>query len=109
MNDQAAATASERLHALDFVRASALLLGIVFHAALPFMADYELWLVLDQERSRPITWLAFSLHMFRMTTFFLLAGYFGRLLLVRRGPGGFVKDRAKRILTPLVIFWLPVM
>jgi glucan biosynthesis protein C len=104
-----AATASDRLHALDFVRAAALLLGILFHAALPFMVDYELWLVLDQERSRPVTWLAFALHTFRMTTFFLLAGYFGRLLLVRRGSGGFVRDRARRILAPLLIFWLPVM
>jgi glucans biosynthesis protein C len=109
MNDQIAATANERLHALDLVRAAALLLGVVFHAALPFMADYELWLALDQERSRPITWLAFALHTFRMTTFFLLAGYFGRLLLVRRGTRGFIRDRGKRILAPLLIFWLPVM
>ncbi|HEY6814220.1 MAG TPA: acyltransferase family protein [Croceibacterium sp.] len=109
MTDQTAAAASERLHALDLVRAAALLLGIVFHAALPFMADYDLWLALDQERSRPVTWLAFTLHTFRMTTFFLLAGYFGRLLLVRRGTRGFVSDRARRILLPLLIFWLPVM
>src|SRR5688572_9780248 len=109
MDDQIAATANERLHALDLVRAAALLLGVVFHAALPFMADYELWLALDQERSRPITWLAFALHTFRMTTFFLLAGYFGRLLLVRRGSRGFIRDRGKRILAPLLIFWLPVL
>jgi glucan biosynthesis protein C len=63
LSDETTAKA-ERLHALDFVRAAALLLGIVFHAALPFMADYELWLVLDQERSRPINWLAFALHTF---------------------------------------------
>ena len=109
MNEHNAATASERLHALDLVRAAALLLGIVFHAALPFMVDYELWLTLDQVRSEPITWLAFTLHTFRMTTFFLLAGYFGRLLLIRRGTRGFVRDRGKRILAPLLIFWLPVM
>jgi glucan biosynthesis protein C len=109
VSDQVGGTASERLHALDLVRAFALLLGIVFHAALPFMVDFDLWLALDRERSQPVTWLAFTLHTFRMTTFFLLAGYFGRLLLVRRGPGGFVRDRAKRILAPLLIFWLPVM
>ena len=35
------AAGAERLHALDLVRASALLLGIVFHAALPFIPDYQ--------------------------------------------------------------------
>ena len=34
MTDQTAATPSERVHALDLVRALALLLGMVFHAAL---------------------------------------------------------------------------
>ena len=97
--------ASERLHALDLVRASALLLGIVFHAALPFIPDYELWLVMDSTRSWPIAWLAFWLHTFRMATFFLLAGFFGHMLLARRGIGSFIRDRAKRILSPLLIFW----
>jgi peptidoglycan/LPS O-acetylase OafA/YrhL len=109
MSDQTAATSGERIHALDLVRAAALLLGIVFHAALSLLPGFELWLVMDQERSWPVAWLAFVLHTFRMTTFFLLAGYFGRLVLVRRGAKGFVSNRAKRILAPLVIFWLPVM
>lgn len=104
-----AATASERLHSLDLVRAAALLLGIVFHAAIPFLPDLQLWLVVDQVRSSPVSWLTFTLHTFRMATFFVLAGYFGRLLLVRRGTKGFVKDRGKRILAPLLIFWLPVL
>ena len=109
MNDSGGATTGERLHALDLVRAAALLLGIVFHAAIPFLPEFDLWLVLDQVRSRPVGWLTFTLHTFRMTTFFLLAGYFGRMLLVRRGASGFIRDRSKRILAPLVIFWLPVL
>lgn len=109
MIDQATPTPAERIHALDLVRASALLLGIVFHAALSLLPGFELWLVMDQERSWPVAWLAFGLHTFRMTTFFLLAGYFGRLVLVRRGTKGFVSNRAKRILAPLLIFWLPVL
>lgn len=100
---------SERLHALDLVRSGALLLGIVFHAALPFLPRYDLWLVLDTQRSEPVMWLAFTLHSFRMATFFLLAGFFGRMMLHRRGTRGFLKDRAKRILLPLVVFWPLVM
>lgn len=106
---EAPTAASERLHALDLVRAAALLLGIVFHAALPFIPDYELWLVMDRSRSWPVAWLAFVLHTFRMATFFLLAGYFGRMMLERRGTRAFMRDRGKRILAPLAIFWLPVL
>jgi glucans biosynthesis protein C len=109
MSDHTQAAAGERLHALDLVRAAALLLGIVFHAALPFIPDYELWLVMDQSRSWPVAWLAFLLHSFRMPTFFLLAGFFGHMMLAKRGVGGFVRNRAKRVLAPLLIFWLPVL
>jgi peptidoglycan/LPS O-acetylase OafA/YrhL len=109
MTDTTRSAPGERLHALDLVRASALLLGIVFHAALPFIPDYELWLVMDDARSWPVAWLAFWLHSFRMATFFLLAGFFGHMVLGRRGTRGFVKDRAGRILAPLLIFWLPVL
>jgi len=106
---EATGSVSERLHALDLVRSGALLLGIVFHAALPFLPDYELWLLMDSQRSEPVSWLSFTLHSFRMATFFLLAGYFGRMMLQRKGTGGFVKDRAKRVFAPLVVFWLPVL
>lgn len=101
-------TVSERLHALDLVRSMALLLGIVFHAAIPFFPDYEAWLVMDSQRSQPIEWLSFVLHSFRMATFFLLAGFFGRMMFRRKGAGGFFKDRAKRIAAPLAVFWLPI-
>ena len=35
----------------------------------------------------------------------LLAGYFGRLVLQRRGPGRYLRDRVLRILLPFVVFW----
>lgn len=105
MTEATSPDASARLHALDLVRASALLLGIVFHAALPFIPDYELWLVMDSSRSWPVAWAAFWLHTFRMPTFFLLAGFFGHMLVARRGVGDFIRNRAKRILAPLLIFW----
>lgn len=100
---------SERVHALDLVRAAALLLGIVFHAALSLLPGFDIWLVADDARSWPVAWLAFFLHMFRMTTFFLLAGYFGHMLLMRQGTPGFVRNRLKRIAAPLALFWPLVM
>jgi glucan biosynthesis protein C len=43
-----------------------------------------------------------------MTVFFVLAGFFARMLLQRRGVGGFIANRLKRIAAPLAMFWFPV-
>lgn len=100
---------SDRLHGLDAVRGGALLLGVLFHAALSFTPGDQFWLVMDNERSAALSGLAFVLHIFRMTVFFLLAGYFGRMQLNRLGQGAFLKDRLKRVGVPLVVFWPIVM
>jgi peptidoglycan/LPS O-acetylase OafA/YrhL len=39
----------------------------------------------------------------------LIAGFFGRLVIERKGTKDFIKDRAKRILVPLVVGWPIVM
>lgn len=97
---------SEGLHALDAVRGFALLAGIVFHASLSFLpGPAPLWIVGDVERSASLGVLFYVLHIFRMTAFFLIAGFFGRTVLHRQGMGGFVRDRLKRIALPLVVFW----
>lgn len=95
----------ERYHALDAVRGGALILGVFFHATLSFLPGDQMWLVMDQSRSFELSVLFFTLHIFRMTVFFVLAGFFGRMLLERLGLGRFVWNRAKRIATPLVMFW----
>jgi len=46
------------------------------------------------------------LHIFRMPSFFLVAGFVGRLLLHRRGTAGFIRNRRDRILIPLILSWL---
>jgi fucose 4-O-acetylase-like acetyltransferase len=46
----------------------------------------------------------YVIHMFRMSAFFLIAGFFGRMVLERRGVKAFIKDRAKRIAIPLFLF-----
>lgn len=102
--------ATDRLHGLDAVRGFALLLGVALHAAMSYLPGAEyFWIVADGDRSRLLAGGFFWIHSFRMTLFFLLAGYFGRLLLQRRGAGGFVRDRFKRIVIPLASFWFPVL
>ncbi len=96
------ATASDRLHALDAVRAMALLAGIVLHASMSFFLPIP---VRDASSSTALAVSFYVIHAFRMSLFFLIAGFFGRFLLERRGVRGFVKDRAKRILVPMVAGW----
>jgi glucan biosynthesis protein C len=103
---------SDRLHGLDAVRAFALVLGIFFHASASFMPSGKLtmmWMIMDAERSPALGLVFYVLHIFRMTTFFVIAGFFARMLFHRRGLVGFAKDRGKRIALPLVAGWPFVM
>ncbi len=102
----AAAPASERLHALDALRGGALLLGIVLHATLSFLpGSAQFWFVRDTHPSLILSLLSFTIHVFRMTTFFVMAGFFARMSFHRRGTWGFIQDRLQRIALPLVIGW----
>ncbi|MGY0571869.1 acyltransferase family protein [Bradyrhizobium sp. RDM12] len=106
MSHSTAAPASERLHALDALRGGALLLGVVLHATLSFLpGSAQFWLVRDTHPSLLLGLLSFTIHVFRMTTFFLMAGFFARMSFHRRGTWGFIRDRLQRIGLPLVIGW----
>jgi peptidoglycan/LPS O-acetylase OafA/YrhL len=101
-------SASERLHGLDAVRGYALLLGVVFHATMSFLPGPQVWMVRDIHSSALLGAVFFVSHTFRMTTFFLIAGFFAHLMVERRGVRAFIKDRLKRIGIPLVVGW-PVL
>jgi peptidoglycan/LPS O-acetylase OafA/YrhL len=98
---------TDRLHSLDAVRASALLLGIALHATSPYIAGMN-WLA-QETPNEAMASVWYVVHIFRMSMFFLIAGFFGRLVIERKGTKDFVKDRAKRILVPLVVGWPIVM
>jgi peptidoglycan/LPS O-acetylase OafA/YrhL len=101
-----AGPSSERLHALDAVRGFALLLGIVLHAALSFIpAPTRFWIIQDIHPSVALSFAFFAIHVFRMTTFFLMAGLFAHMSFHRRGARDFIKDRLQRIALPLVVGW----
>jgi surface polysaccharide O-acyltransferase-like enzyme len=105
----ASEVAAERYHALDAVRAFALLSGIVLHATMSFIPGFTLSAdrpSLDVSPSATLGALFFTIHVFRMSLFFVIAGFFARLLLERRGLREFVKNRMKRVLLPLIGGWL---
>lgn len=105
-----ASTTQERLHSLDAVRGFALLAGVVLHAAMSFLPGFAAtgWPISDNSPSVPLGVSFFVIHMFRMTTFFLIAGYFGRMLFHRIGARAFVRNRSLRIIVPLVVGWIVV-
>ncbi len=99
-------SSTERLHALDAARGFVLLLGIVFHATLSFLpAPVPVWIVMDDSPSLVLAATFHVLHIFRMSAFFLLAGFFAHLSFHKKGLRGFVGDRLTRIGIPLLVGW----
>lgn len=94
----------KRLDGMDALRAGALLLGILLHALMPFLPG-DLWLVNDKYDEVGVLFAIVPIHLFRMMLFLVMAGFFGAMSRGRRGTPGFLRDRAVRILLPLVVFW----
>jgi len=95
----------QRYHYLDNLRALAMIAGVLFHAALAYSSMlHGLWLSADSQQSAAVDVVGFFTHLFRMPLFFLIAGFFAAYLVATRGMKGFMVNRAKRVLLPLVIF-----
>ncbi len=73
--------APERLHHLDFLRASMMFVGVLVHAS---HADYDLG---------NYEWVRFLSGSFRMACFFVISGYFSPALLERYGALRFLLRR----------------
>ena len=106
---------TERHHELDALRAFAMLLGVVLHAALFFIP--EIWGEQEytaegypQESGGNVyTFLFFAIHGFRMQAFFLLSGFFTAMLWRKRGLQQLAEHRLRRIALPLAIGCLTVI
>lgn len=93
-----------RYHALDSLRAAAMLLGVFFHASLAYVDPPQTyWVVQDERRQLAFGVFAWASHSFRMQVFFVMAGFFARLLYERYGPRRFASHRAVRILLPFAV------
>ena len=95
----------ERLESLDNARATLLLLGVLFHASV-FVYLYQKPESLGEFLM--VVYLHQFLHVFRMPTFFVIAGFFAAYLLQTRGPNKFLRNRLQRIALPLLMFWIPL-
>ena len=103
--------AVHRYHSLDALRAAMMLLGLVLHSAASYTQAplREAWPYQDAQTSVAFDLLAIFIHVFRMPVFFVIAGFFAALLYERDGLTGFLLNRARRVLLPLVFFWPAVI
>jgi glucans biosynthesis protein C len=98
VGQDASGNAVERFHSLDALRAFALLLGVVLHSGLSFVVAPGVWAVGTSEPSKVLGWFTYYTHSFRLELFFLLAGFFARLVMEKKGIAHLIRDRAKRII-----------
>lgn len=103
-------TDTTRYHSLDAVRGFALLAGIALHATIAFLPGMREgnYPISDDSQSIALSAVFFVIHIFRMSLFFAIAGFFAHVLLVRLGVFGLVKNRLRRIALPLPVSLLVV-
>jgi hypothetical protein len=96
-----------RRYDLDALRAVAMLLGIVLHAALSFFPSF--WVVTDSRQNPAFGTMVSAIHGFRMPLFFVMSGFFSAMLIHRRGRGALVKHRFCRVFLPLLLGMVTVV
>lgn len=103
------ASPRERIHYLDNLRALAMLLGVLLHGGLAYANPAQMvWLATDTGASVTVDAAIWFIHLFRMGLFYLLSGYFAKLVIERKGRRKFTKQRMLRLALPFVIFY-PVL
>lgn len=95
--------ASVRYHSLDALRAVMMLLGLVLHAAWLMMPEYFFNSRSDPRGHTGFLYFACWIHVFRMQTFFVIAGFFAHLLVAKRGMRSFLRNRTTRVVLPLFV------
>lgn len=98
----------ERRHDLDWLRAFAILLVVVFHSAMPYVAEWG-WHVKNAERSELLLEMNWFLSRWRMALLFLIAGAGTTWALGGRAVDAYLRERARRLLVPLVFGILVVV
>ena len=99
-------TSHGRIHYLDNLRALAMFAGVLFHASLAYSPlTQNFWLTADRGQWVGIDIVVWFTHLFRMPLFFVISGFFAAWQVAQRGVGGLLRNRAARVLLPLVVFW----
>lgn len=97
-----------RYHGVDALRGFAMILGVVIHASMFYVEGIGASLGYEMTGKVPpsssvIGGLFLFIHLWRMPFFFLLAGFFTRLMIQKRGVRKLLSNRFVRIFIPLII------
>ena len=92
-----------RYYGLDALRGAMMMLGIVLHAAMFYIAAPPPGMPIVGDRNNSVLFdgIVAFIHSFRMPAFFVLAGFFAALLVEKRGLWGTYKNRLARVAAPL--------
>lgn len=92
-----------RMYFLDNLRASIVLLVIVFHVAIGYMSPApQWWYVVDSQNSSLFNLFVMNTDVFIMPMMFLLAGYFAVPALQKKGIKLFLRGKFVRIVIPWI-------
>ena len=91
---------TDRFHTLDFLRAFALLMGVLLHVLMLFLEPAD-----GSEPRLGLTIIFVWIHTWRMPLFMLLAGFFTALSLSKRQVGNYALNRLIRLGVPLLLLW----
>ena len=91
---------TDRLHSLDFLRAFALLMGVLLHVLMLFLEPFD-----GSEPRLGGSIIFIWIHTWRMPLFMLLAGFFTALSIQKRDAGNYALNRLIRLGVPILILW----
>ena len=92
-----------RFNNLDFLRAFALLVGVLLHALSLYLEP------IDGSEPRPLAAILFIwIHSWRMPLFMILAGFFTCLSLSKRNTSSYALNRLVRLGGPLILLWVAI-
>ena len=91
---------TDRLHSIDFLRAFALLMGVLLHVLMLFLEPFD-----GSEPRLGASIIFIWIHTWRMPLFMLLAGFFTALSIQKRDVGNYALNRLIRLGAPILILW----
>jgi len=91
---------TNRFHSLDFLRALALLMGVLLHVLMLLLEPFD-----GSEPRLGASIIFIWIHTWRMPLFMLLAGFFTALSLSKRNTGNYAFNRLIRLGVPLLLLW----
>lgn len=98
----------DRLLPLDGARAVSMGLVLSLHCLVSFIQTPIGWAIQDRSTTLAADFLVWTGRAFVMPVFFLLSGFFSRLLVERGGLRGFLRQRAARVLLPFIVALVPI-